>query len=100
MRAAVRESGLTGSVEFLGRVPYTEALAELSTADLLLLLQASEDTMSLVPAKLYEYLRAMRPVLALVLPGATSEVLAMTGGGWLANPRNSGRARSDAGGDL
>ena len=90
VRAAVRESGLSGSVEFLGRVPYTEALAELSKADLLLLLQASEDTMSLVPAKLYEYLRAMRPVLALVLPGATSEVLAMTGGGWLANPRDSG----------
>jgi len=90
MRAAVRETGLEGSVEFLGRVPYAEALAELAKADLLLLLQASEDTTSLVPAKLYEYLRALRPVLALVLPGATSEVLALTGGGWLANPRDAG----------
>jgi glycosyltransferase involved in cell wall biosynthesis len=90
MRTAVRETGLEGSVEFLGRVPYAEALAELAKADLLLLLQASEDTTSLVPAKLYEYLRALRPVLALVLPGATSEVLALTGGGWLANPRDAG----------
>jgi hypothetical protein len=31
----------------------------------------------------------MRPVLALVLPGATSEVLATTSGGWLANPRDA-----------
>lgn len=90
VRTAVKETGLSGSVEFLGRVPYAEALAELSKADLLLLLQASEDTQSLVPAKLYEYLRALRPVLALVLPGATTEVLALTGGGWLANPRDAG----------
>ena len=87
-KRCVEECGLTGSVEFLPRVPYDEALVELSKADLLLLLQASEDTVSLVPAKLYEYLRSMRPVLALVLPGATTEVFARTGGGWVANPRN------------
>lgn len=90
MRKCVEETRLAGSVEFLPRVPYVEALRELADADLLLLLQASEDTTSLVPAKLYEYLRSMRPVLALVLPGATSEVLAHTGGAWLANPRDAG----------
>jgi glycosyltransferase involved in cell wall biosynthesis len=91
LRNVVHQSGLARSVEFLPRVSYDEALAELAGADLLLLLQASEDTTSLVPAKLYEYLRAMRPVLALVLPGATTEVLAQTGGGWLANPHDAGR---------
>lgn len=88
LKRCIDETGLASSVEFLPRVPYDEALRELGKADLLLLLQASEDTTSLVPAKLYEYLRAMRPVLALVLPGATTEVLAQTGGGWIANPRN------------
>jgi Glycosyl transferase 4-like domain/Glycosyl transferases group 1 len=88
MKQCVANTGLAGSVEFLPRVPYGEALAELAKADLLLLLQASEDTISLVPAKLYEYLRSLRPVLALVLPGATTEVLARTGGGWVASPRN------------
>jgi glycosyltransferase involved in cell wall biosynthesis len=88
LRRCIAETGLASSVEFVPRVPYDEALRELGNADLLLLLQASEDTTSLVPAKLYEYLRAMRPVLALVLPGATTEVLAQTGGGWIANPRN------------
>ena len=89
VRKCVEQSRLAGSVEFLPRVPYVEALSALANADLLLLLQASEDTTSLVPAKLYEYLRSMRPVLALVLPGATSEVIAQTGGGWLANPRDA-----------
>ena len=89
LKRCIDETGLAGSVEFLPRVPYDEALCELGKADLLLLLQASDDTTSLVPAKLYEYLRAMRPVLALVLPGATTEVLAQTGGGWIANPRNA-----------
>jgi glycosyltransferase involved in cell wall biosynthesis len=91
MRKCVADTQLAGSVEFSPRVPYAEALTALADADLLLLLQASEDTTSLVPAKLYEYLRSMRPVLALVLPGATSEVIAHTGGGWLANPRDAGR---------
>jgi glycosyltransferase involved in cell wall biosynthesis len=86
----IDDCGLAGSVEFLGRVSYGESLEELAKANLLLLLQASEDTTSLVPAKLYEYLRSMRPVLALVLPGATTEVLAETGGGWVANPRSAG----------
>jgi glycosyltransferase involved in cell wall biosynthesis len=90
LKRCIGETGLAGSVEFVPRIPYDEALRELAKADLLLLLQASEDTTSLVPAKLYEYLRAMRPVLALVLPGATTEVLAQTGGGWVANPRDPG----------
>jgi glycosyltransferase involved in cell wall biosynthesis len=88
LKNCIESTGLASSVEFLPRVAYDDALRELGRADVLLLLQASEDTTSLVPAKLYEYLRAMRPVLALVLPGATTEVLRQTGGGWVANPRD------------
>jgi glycosyltransferase involved in cell wall biosynthesis len=89
LRAAVASAGLTDSVVFLPRVPYEESLRELSEADLLLLLQASDDTVGLVPAKLYEYLRTGKPVLALVLPGAVTEVLARTGGGWCTDPGDS-----------
>jgi hypothetical protein len=52
-------------------------------------LQASPDTANLVPAKLYEYLRTYRPVLALVSPGATAEVLATTRGGWAVAPKDA-----------
>jgi glycosyltransferase involved in cell wall biosynthesis len=86
MRRALDEAGLAGRVEFLPRVDYEHALAEQANARLLLLLQASSDTADLVPAKLYEYLRAGRPVLALVGPGATAELMQETAGGWVVDP--------------
>lgn len=88
---SVTAAGLDGAVSFLPRVPYDESLRELAAADALLLLQASEDTVDLVPAKLYEYLRAQKPTLALVHPGAVRDVLVETGGGWAADPRDAGR---------
>jgi glycosyltransferase involved in cell wall biosynthesis len=94
VRQALAAAGLARSVSFLPRVPYEESLRELSQADLLLLLQASDDTVGLVPAKLYEYLRTQKPTLALVRTGAVSEVLAHTGGGWTADPAD--RAALDA----
>jgi glycosyltransferase involved in cell wall biosynthesis len=83
---AVRDSGLQANVEFLPRLPYAEGLHELARADVLLLLQASEDTRGLVPAKLYEYLRMQKPVMALVLPGETTRILDSTGGGVSIDP--------------
>jgi glycosyltransferase involved in cell wall biosynthesis len=90
---AVTAAGLAERVEFLPRVPYDAALRQLTRADLLLLLQASADTVDLVPAKLFEYLRAGRPVLAVVRPGASTEVLAQVGGGWAADPRDGAGLR-------
>lgn len=86
---AVKANGLAEAVRFLAREPYESSLKRLSSADLLLLLQASDDTASLVPAKLYEYLRAQKPLLALVPPGAVAEVLVETGGAWIADPRDA-----------
>jgi glycosyltransferase involved in cell wall biosynthesis len=89
MREAVRQAGLTSNVEFRPRLSYQDSLLEQSRASVLLLLQASPDTIDLVPAKLFEYLRTGRPVLALVPEGATSEVLRETGGGWVVEPGDS-----------
>jgi glycosyltransferase involved in cell wall biosynthesis len=88
LKAAIRAAGLSASILFLPRVPYEQSLRELASADLLLLLQASDDTVGLVPAKLYEYLRTQKPTLALVRSGAVTEVMAQTGGGWAADPRD------------
>ncbi len=88
LAAALDSLSVRRSVEFLPRVPYSQSLAALADADLLLLLQASPDTVGLVPAKLYEYLRAQKPVLAVVSEGATSEVLGLTGGGWSVAPES------------
>ncbi|WP_334188584.1 glycosyltransferase [Noviherbaspirillum sp.] len=85
----------TGHDEYLGRliaqyeigdivkleppVPYKEALAEMLMADGLLILQASNCNHQ-IPAKLYEYLRARRPILALTDPvGDTAHTLRTAG---------------------
>lgn len=88
VRAAISSLGLADVVQIVARVAYAQSLQELANSDLLLLIQASPDTVSLVPAKLYEYLRTQRPVLALVHPGATGEVIEMTGGGWAIAPED------------
>jgi glycosyltransferase involved in cell wall biosynthesis len=65
LRALAAQHGVTEMVELEAALPYREALAEMLAADALLLLQGSTSNPA-VPAKLYEYLRAGRPILALV----------------------------------
>jgi glycosyltransferase involved in cell wall biosynthesis len=93
MQRLVAGTRLASRVEFHPRVLYDAALSELRAADVVVLLQASTDTLDLVPAKLFEYLGAGRPVLALVYPGATGEVLQETGGGWAVDPRDRAALR-------
>jgi glycosyltransferase involved in cell wall biosynthesis len=71
----VHDLGLEKSVEVVERVGYQAALERLQRAAVLLLLQASEDTKSLIPAKAFEYLRIGRPILAMTYDGATSDLL-------------------------
>ena len=60
-------------------ISYREALSEMLAADGLLILQASNCN-NQIPAKLYEYLRARRPILALTDPaGNTAATLISVG---------------------
>ncbi|MCP2007131.1 glycosyltransferase [Duganella violaceipulchra] len=71
--------GVAGLVELAPPQPYHAALAEMLDADGLLLLQAANCN-SQIPAKLYEYLRARRPVLALTdAAGDTAATLRAAG---------------------
>lgn len=61
------------------QIPYREALKEMLTADGLLLFQASNCNHQ-VPAKVYEYFRARRPIFAMTDPkGDTASVLREAG---------------------
>lgn len=64
----LRVHGIEDLVELAPPLPYRAALAEMLAADGLLLLQAANCNRQ-VPAKLYEYLRARRPMLALTDAG-------------------------------
>jgi glycosyltransferase involved in cell wall biosynthesis len=74
-RELVDGLGLSDVVELSARIPNRETLSRLRHASCLLLLQASDDTRSLVPAKTFEYLRVERPILALTPQGVTSDLL-------------------------
>ena len=67
------------SIECLPPIPYRDALSEMLAADGLLVMQASNCNEQ-IPAKIYEYLRAKRPILALTDPrGDTATVLREAG---------------------
>lgn len=79
LRRLASEQGVLDYIQICPPVPYREALEEMLRADGLLLLQASNCNAQ-IPAKLYEYLRAGRPVLCLSDPvGDTARVLTDAG---------------------
>jgi len=63
----IAQYGIDALVTIAPPLPYRAALAEMLGADALLLLQAANCN-DQVPAKLYEYLRANKPLLALTDP--------------------------------
>ena len=71
--------GLERWVAWLPALPYREALLEMLQADGLLLLQGEQNNPQ-VPAKVYEYFRAGRPVLGLVGEGSECARLLTTEG--------------------
>lgn len=79
LRSLARGHGIEDFIELLPAVPYRMALDEMVRADALLVLQASNCNEQ-IPAKLYEYLRAGRPIVGLTDPrGDTAGVLREAG---------------------
>lgn len=77
----LREHGVADIVELAPPVAYREALLEMLQADGLLLFQAPSCNHQ-IPAKVYEYFRARRPILALTDPaGDTAAALRGAGVG-------------------
>jgi hypothetical protein len=77
--ALARANGVQDIIELEPAIPYRAALAEMMSADALLVMQASNCN-SQIPAKIYEYLRAGRPIVALTDPaGDTAGVMRAAG---------------------
>jgi glycosyltransferase involved in cell wall biosynthesis len=84
-----QQTETTDLVEILAAVPYAQALAEMLRADGLLVMQGSNCNEQ-IPAKLYEYLRARRPILGLTDPhGDTATTLRHSGVAHLAKLEDS-----------
>jgi hypothetical protein len=81
--------GLQTRIEVCPPIGYREALIEMLRADGLLVLQGASCNEQ-VPAKIYEYLRARRPIVCLSDPrGDTATVLSQAGCGLFAPLDNS-----------
>jgi glycosyltransferase involved in cell wall biosynthesis len=77
----IRKHGIEDIVFLEPAIPYREALAEMLTSDGLLIFQGYTSNPA-IPAKLYEYFRARRPIFALVdSQGDTANTLKAAGVG-------------------
>lgn len=83
--AMVERAGVQDIVQVAAPVPYREALEEMLAADGLMVFQGKLFNTQ-IPAKIYEYFRARKPILGLVDPdGETARVLGNAGFRDLAN---------------
>ena len=75
LQGLAQAHGAQEFIEMCPAIPYREALAEMLSVDALLVMQASNCNAQ-IPAKIYEYLRAGKPILGLTDPaGDTAGVL-------------------------
>lgn len=75
LQSLANSHGVQDFIELCPAIPYRDALAEMMAVDALLVMQASNCNAQ-IPAKIYEYLRAGKPILALTDPdGDTAGVL-------------------------
>jgi glycosyltransferase involved in cell wall biosynthesis len=79
LRSLAQQHGIESYIELLPPIAYRAALQEMLRADALLVLQAANCNEQ-IPAKLYEYLRAGRPIVTLTDPaGDTAGVVRAAG---------------------
>jgi glycosyltransferase involved in cell wall biosynthesis len=78
--ASIREHGLAEHVDVLGYVPYHDSLALLRSAHVLCLVAGPARTLQ-IPGKLYDYLAARRPILAISANAELNRILAESGAG-------------------
>lgn len=81
--ASINQAGLSGFVNNMGYVSHSTALAEQRKSQVLLLVEIdSEDTKCIIPGKLFEYMAAERPILAIGPNGADfAEIMKATNTG-------------------
>jgi glycosyltransferase involved in cell wall biosynthesis len=86
--AFIQEHGLGETVSYIGYVPHQTCLRYLAESDALFLCQIPvyESATTKLSGKLFEYLYMRKPILALTLPGLTTDILARSGLGTAVSP--------------
>lgn len=85
----VNKSNISELIHVTGYLPHEESIAHLINADLLLLIiGSSSSSKAVLTGKLFEYLAAGKPILALVPPGAAASMIQDTRSGVVVHPDN------------
>ena len=83
--------GLQGVVSYKGYVPHREAVAFQCSADVLwMTIGERPGAAGISTGKLFEYMGARKPILALIPPGAAAAALEPYGAHWIVGPRDLG----------
>jgi glycosyltransferase involved in cell wall biosynthesis len=89
-RAIVHRLEQTGVVRSLGLQPHQATIAAVQASDVLLILQrGGTAAASHLPAKVFEYLFAAKPILAIAAPGVLSDLLRASGLGVTVAPHDA-----------
>lgn len=96
IRLLIERLGLSDIVELRELIPHSQAIEEMRhSAVLLLLLNDFEGAGLLVPAKLYEYLAAGRPILGIVPEGPAADIIRRAGAGAVVHPEDGNGVRTE-----
>jgi glycosyltransferase involved in cell wall biosynthesis len=79
--------GLEKIVNYLGYMSHNECLRQVLKADVVLLIVGQDYAVN-IPAKVFEYLAARKPILALATPGAATQLLKSHGTGIIVPPND------------
>ncbi|MBN1348203.1 glycosyltransferase [candidate division KSB1 bacterium] len=86
-RRQLSQLGIESNIEIVGNISHRESIRYMQQTDaLLLLLLPGEATDGIVPGKTYEYLRANKPVMALVPEGSVSKLVTQNNKSIVADP--------------
>jgi glycosyltransferase involved in cell wall biosynthesis len=80
---------LSKVIEMTGFLPHRDAIAHLMAADaLLLVVGAGPGSERVIPGKIYEYLASGKPILGLVPPGVSADLIREAGAGVVIDPQD------------
>lgn len=95
MKPEVQGTRIEGSLAARGHLPHRAVLEAITASTINVLVDISYGERNLhTPGKLYEYLRARRPILAVSPAGVTADLVRRAEGGWVVDPDDAEGLRS------
>lgn len=84
VREMIASSSVHNSIETISYLPHSESVKELLRANaLLLIVDEADGSEEIVPGKVFEYIGAQRPIIALAPEGAIAELMRETRSGYV-----------------